>query len=89
MECSVHTDLVLAILGDVAHPWESLVSTLLHDLEVADLHARHREVWNLELDLDGHSAVFLSFFRLDGWEAELGTHEELFAPSELLDAPNH
>ena len=60
MKCSVHTDLVLTILGDVAHPWESLVSTLLHDLEVADLHARHREVWNLKFDLDWHSAVFLS-----------------------------
>lgn len=35
---SVHTQLVLAILGDVANPRQGLVAALFHDLEVAHLH---------------------------------------------------
>ena len=87
--CSVHADLVVAILRDVAHPGQGLVAALLHDLEVADLHARDREVGNLELDLNWDATVLLALFRLDRGEAELGAHEELLAACELLDAPDH
>ena len=44
-----HTPIVVTILCDVPHPWESLVATLFDDLEVADLDARYCEVWDLEL----------------------------------------
>jgi len=62
---SVHTDLIVAILCDVAHPRKSLVSAFLYDLEISDLDARDSKVRNLELDLDGHTAVLLPLFRLD------------------------
>ena len=56
---SVHADLVVTILSDIPHPWKCLVSALFHNLEVADLHTRHREVGDLELNLDWHPAVLL------------------------------
>ena len=36
----VGPELVVAVLGDVAHPRQGLVAGLLNDLEVADLKAR-------------------------------------------------
>ena len=87
--CSLHPDLVFTILSDVSHPGKCLVATLLYDLEVADLHSRDSEVWDLELDLDGNATVLLSLFSFDSWETELSSHEELFAASKLLDAPDH
>ena len=82
-------NLVFTILSDVSHPGKCLVTALLYNLEVADLHSRDSEVRDLELDLDGNTAVLLSLFSFDSWETELSSHEELFAPSELLDAPDH
>ena len=87
--CSRHADLIFTVLRDVAYPWKSLVAAFLDDLEVADLDTGDSEVWNLKLDLDRHATVLDPLFRLDGGEAELGTHEELLAASELLDAPDH
>ena len=86
---SLHPDLVVAILGDVSHPRKCLVSTLFDNLEVTDLHTRHCKVRYFELELDRYSTVFLSLFRLDGWETELGSHEEFFTTCKLLDAPDH
>lgn len=34
-------------LGDVAHPWQRLVTTLLYDLEVAHLTSRSRFMKNI------------------------------------------
>jgi hypothetical protein len=34
-----HAKLVFAVLGNVTNPWQSLVPTLLHDLEIPHLHA--------------------------------------------------
>lgn len=86
---SVHPNLVIAVLSDVAHPWKCLVAAFFNDFKVANLDTGHGEVGDLKLNLDGHTAVLLPLFRFDRGEAELGAHEELFAPSELLDAPDH
>ena len=86
---SVHANLVVTILSDVTYPWECLVATLLHNLEIAHLNSRDCEVGNLKLDLDGHTTVLLALFRFDRWESELSAHQELFAAGKLLDAPNH
>ena len=32
-----HAKLVIAVLGDVSHPWQRLVPTLFHDLEIPHL----------------------------------------------------
>ena len=66
-----------------------MVATFLDNLEVADLHARDREVGDFELDLDGYPAVLLTLLALNRWESELGTHQELLAACELLDTPDH
>ena len=87
--CSLHPDLVFTILSDISHPGKGLVTALLYNLEVADLHSRDSEVWDLKLDLDRHTTVLLSLLSFDGWESELSPHKELFTASELLDAPNH
>lgn len=44
-----HTPIVIAILRDIPHPGESLVTALFDDLEVADLDTRDSEIGNLKL----------------------------------------
>jgi hypothetical protein len=36
-----HSDLIVAILCDISHPWQCLITGLLNDLEVADLNSRY------------------------------------------------
>ena len=87
--CSLHPNLVFAVLGDVPDPWQGLIATLFDDLEVTNLHARNSEVRYLKLDLDGNATVLLSLFCFNRGEPELGPHQEFLASSELLDTPNH
>ena len=57
---STHAQLIVAVLRDVAHPWQRLVAALLHDLEIPHLDARDREIGDLEFDRDrllGHLVV--------------------------------
>ena len=86
---SVHADLVVTVLRDVAHPGHRLIPTLLDNLEVAHLDAGNGEVRNFELDLDGNAQVLVSLLVHNTREAEGGTHMELFAARELLDDPDH
>jgi hypothetical protein len=65
---SLHANLIITILSDVADPRKSLVAALLDNLEVAHLHARNCEVRDLELDLDWDSTVLLSLFDFNRWE---------------------
>lgn len=53
------SQLVVAVLGDVAHPRQRLVARLLNDLQVPDLDARHGEIRDLELDADRGPALGL------------------------------
>ena len=61
---SLHADLIVTILSNVAHPWKSLIARLFNDLEVPDLDSADREVGNFELDLDRDTAVLLALFSL-------------------------
>lgn len=86
---SVHADLIVAILRDVANPRHGLVAALLDDLQVAHLDTRHGEVRNLKLELDGDTEVLVALFVNNTREAEGRAHMELFAARELLDDPDH
>ena len=46
---SLHADLVVSVLSDVAHPGKSLVTRLLNYFEVANLNTAHCEVGHFEL----------------------------------------
>mmetsp|Transcript_5388 Transcript_5388/g.14181 ORF Transcript_5388/g.14181 Transcript_5388/m.14181 type:complete len:204 (-) Transcript_5388:988-1599(-) len=78
--------LVVSILGDVAHPRERLVAALLDDLQVAHLDARDGEVGDLKLDRDRRLVFLVLIIRHRG-QAKVRTHQVLLAAMELLDRP--
>lgn len=86
---SVHANLVVTVLRNVAHPRHRLITTLLDNLEVAHLNAGNGEVGDFKLDLDRNAQIFFSLLVNNTREAERGTHMELFATRELLDDPDH
>lgn len=86
---SLHSYLVVSVLGNVSNPRQGLVATLLHDLEVSHLDATDGEVGDLKLELDRNVGVFLPLLVLNRWEPKCGSHHVLFPPRELLDAPDH
>jgi hypothetical protein len=49
---SQYPPIVIPILRNIPHPGQGLIPTLLDDLEVPDLDARHGEVWDFEFDGD-------------------------------------
>lgn len=51
--------IVVPVLRDIPHPGQSLIPALFNDLQVSDLNARHREVWNLEFDREWWSCGWL------------------------------
>ena len=55
------TPVVIAILCDIAHPGQGLVTALLDDFEVSDLNSRHSEIWNFVFDRDGCSLIRFRF----------------------------
>ena len=86
---SVHSNLVISVLSDVANPWQGLVSALFYDFKISHLYSTHCKVWNLELDLNGYFLIIFSCFVLNGWESETRSHQELFTSRELLYTPYH
>jgi len=49
---SEHSNLIVAVLGDVTYPRQRLISTLLDDLQVSDLDTRDCEIGDFKLDAD-------------------------------------
>ncbi len=66
-----------------------MVARLFNYLQVPHLHATHREIWNLKLELNRDTAVLLALLGLNGGETETCPHRELLAAGELLDEPYH
>ena len=62
---SLHSNLIISVLGYVANPRQSLIPTFVNNFEISNLNARNGEVRNFELDLDWHSRIFLSFLGLN------------------------
>ena len=48
MKMQLDSDLIIATLGDISHPRQSLVSTALNNFEVANLNARDSEIGNFK-----------------------------------------
>jgi hypothetical protein len=46
------TPVIISVLRDVAHPGQSLVATLLYNLQITHLNPRHSEIWYLKFDSD-------------------------------------
>ena len=46
------TPVVITVLRNVPHPWQSLVATLFYDLQIANLDPRHSKVWYLKFNGD-------------------------------------
>mmetsp|Transcript_19785 Transcript_19785/g.45576 ORF Transcript_19785/g.45576 Transcript_19785/m.45576 type:complete len:209 (-) Transcript_19785:911-1537(-) len=84
---STHAQLIVAILGDVAHPWKRLVSALLDDLEIPYLDARDGEVGDLKLHRD-RRLVLLILLIAHARQTEMSAHQVLLAAVELLYAPD-
>ena len=51
--CSLSSQLIVPVLGDVPDPGQCLVAGLLYDFQVPHLDTRRGEVGDLELDVDG------------------------------------
>ena len=86
---SVHSNLVVSILCDVAHPWQRLVSALFYDFKISHLNSTHSKVRDLELDLNGYFLIIFSCFVLNWRESETRSHQELFTSWELFYTPYH
>ena len=55
------TPVVISILGDVPHPGQSLVATLLYNLQIANLDPGHSEIWYLEFNSNWSPFLYVLF----------------------------
>jgi hypothetical protein len=74
---SAGPNIIVPVLGQVPHPWERFVPTLVHDLEIAHLEARHSKVRNLKLYIDWILLVFIAVWRFYCGQFELSIHHVL------------
>ena len=47
----VCSELIVAVLRNVADPWQRLVAALFNNLQISNLDTAHGEIWNFKFDL--------------------------------------
>ena len=83
-----HSNVVVTIYSDIFHIRESLVSSLLLDLQVSNLDATDSEGRDVEFDTDWFLQVFLTIVVSNGRDKELESKVDFSLSREVLNIPN-
>jgi hypothetical protein len=80
---------VVTIYSDIFHIRESLVSSLLLDLQVSDLDATDSEGRDVEFDTDRFLQMFLAIVVSNGRDEELQSKVDFSLSREVLNVPDN
>lgn len=86
---SRHSDLVIAVLSNIANPRKRMVSTLFLNFEITYLESTNCIIWNFEIHWDWKSLEFFSIWWNNGRQSESSSHHILSLARESLKTPSH
>lgn len=86
---SVHSNLIVSILSNVAYPWQCLIATLFNNFEITNLNTTDCEVRYFKFYLNRNFLVVFTFLIFNRRKSKLSSHHKFFPSWKLLDNPNH